>query len=318
MAMFRRCAGQGLRKWLDLEKEIGHMFAAAERRNREMMRGQARTRWSVLVSLALLAALLACGGWASAQEEAPAPAEVPPPAEGDAAPAPEPAPEAAADTVSDPDLAPDAPLRSGQLSLMDMLKEGGFILWIIGALSVLTFIMAIFFFLTITTSREVPPNLVRRAHAQLTKGDLRGTYQMCEGRDELLANVIRAGVKMHGHERYVIQEAMESEGERGATALWQKISYLNNIGVIAPLLGLLGTVYGMIGAFGAIAIDDAHNRAMNMAYSVAKAMVTTAAGLMLAIPSMAVYFYLRGRVIKIIAEVEAQSSEFIELLTRSE
>ena len=108
---------------------------------------------------------------------------------------------------------------------------------------------------------------------------------------------------------------MESEGERGATALWQKISYLNNIGVIAPLLGLLGTVMGMIGAFGAIAYNDTENRSLVMAYYVAQAMITTAAGLMLAIPAMLVYYYLRGRVVKIVAEVEAQATEFVELLS---
>jgi biopolymer transport protein ExbB len=139
---------------------------------------------------------------------------------------------------------------------------------------------------------------------------------MCEGRDELLANVIRAGLKASGHDRYVIQEAMESEGERGATALWQKISYLNNIGVIAPLLGLLGTVWGMIQAFGAIAMADDRVKGLQMAESVAQAMITTAAGLMLAIPAMAMYFYLRGRVVKIIAQVEAQASEIVELLTQ--
>jgi biopolymer transport protein ExbB len=122
---------------------------------------------------------------------------------------------------------------------------------------------------------------------------------------------------MAGHDRYVIQEAMESEGERGATALWQKISYLNNIGTLAPLLGLLGTVWGMMRAFGAIAFDSAQVKGIAMASSVATAMVTTAAGLLLAIPAIAVYYYLRGRVIKIVAEVEAQASEFVEMIARN-
>ena len=203
------------------------------------------------------------------------------------------------------------------LTLWEMIREGGVILWIIAVLSVATFVMVVYFFLTVTPNREVPANFMKRALSQIEAGDLRGAYQMCEGRDELLANVLRAGLKMHGHDRYVIQEAMESEGERGATALWQKISYLNNVGVIAPLLGLLGTVLGMIGAFGAMAMDDAQTKALTMAYNVAQAMITTAAGLFLAIPAMVAYFLLRGRVVKIVAQVEAQSSELIEALTRS-
>jgi biopolymer transport protein ExbB len=93
---------------------------------------------------------------------------------------------------------------------------------------------------------------------------------------------------------------------------------LNNIGVIAPMLGLLGTVWGMIQAFGGIAYDDSQVKGIMIAAGVAQAMITTVAGLSLAIPAMLVYFYLRGRVVKIIAEVEAQSSELVELLTRNE
>ncbi|HEO71860.1 MAG TPA: MotA/TolQ/ExbB proton channel family protein [Candidatus Hydrogenedentes bacterium] len=202
------------------------------------------------------------------------------------------------------------------LTLMAMIEQGGAILWVIMGLGFIAFVMAVYFLLTVTPKREVPPNFQKRALSQMRAGDLRGAYQMCEGRDELLVNVVRAGLKMSGHDRYVIQDAMESEGERGATALWQRISWLNSIGVIAPLLGLLGTVWGMIQAFSAIALDNAQVKGMAMAYSVSKAMITTAAGLVLAIPTLLIYYYMRGRVIKIIAEVEAVSSEVVEILTR--
>jgi biopolymer transport protein ExbB len=205
-----------------------------------------------------------------------------------------------------------------RLSVMEMVEQGGVILWLIMALGVFAFALALYLLMTISARREVPPMLVKRAHNQIKGGDLRGAYQMCLQREELLANVLRAGLKMAGHDRYVIQEAMESEGERGATALWQKISYLNNIATISPLLGLLGTVWGMMQAFGNIAFDTAQVKGMSMAYSVGTAMVTTAAGLLLAIPAMALYFYLKGRVIKIVASVEAQASEFIELIANAQ
>ena len=210
----------------------------------------------------------------------------------------------------------DAAVTVRTLTLMEMMHQGGAILWVIMGLGFMALVMTVYFFWTVTPKREVPASFFKRALSQIRSGDLRGAYQMCEGRDELLANVIRAGLKTSGHDRYVIQDAMESEGERGATALWQRISWLNNIGVIAPLLGLLGTVWGMIQAFSSIAFDEAAVKGMTMAYSVSKAMITTAAGLLLAIPVLLAYYYLRGRVIKIIAEVEAHSSEVVELLTR--
>ena len=204
----------------------------------------------------------------------------------------------------------------GEVSLMQMIQWGGAILWITMALGFAALVMAIYFTLTVTLKREVPPVFLKRVLKQIHTGDLKGAYQMCEDRDEMLANVVRAGLKMSGHDRYVIQDAMESEGERGANALWQKISYLNNIAVIAPLLGLLGTVWGMIQAFSSIATDDSQVRGLAIAASVSKAMITTAGGLVVAIPAFAVYFFLRGRVTKIVANVEAIASEVVEMLTR--
>jgi len=245
-----------------------------------------------------------------------------------APPAPAAAPEAAAPEAAVPappasSPAPEADTSTGQkgmvsqeITVMMMIKWGGAILWFTMFLGFVAFVMAVYFLLTVSTKREVPPVFVRRVLTQLRAGDLRGAYQLCENRDELLARVVRAGLKMSGHDRYVIQEAMESEGERGVTALWQKISYLNNIGVIAPLLGLLGTVWGMVLAFSSIASDNTQVRGMVVAENVSKALITTVGGLIVAIPCMGVYFFLRGRVVKIIAEVEATASEVIELLAK--
>ncbi len=202
------------------------------------------------------------------------------------------------------------------LTLWDMIKAGGVILWIIGVLGFIGLVWAFYLLLTLTPRRELPSTLIRRLFHLLQAGDYKGVLELCEGRDELIAKMIFAGVKLVGHDRYVIQDAMESEGERGASILWQRISYLNNIAVLAPLLGLLGTVWGMMQAFGAIAFNDAQVKGLTMAYSVATAMVTTAGGLVVAIPAMAIYFYLRGRVNRIIAEVEAIASEMVELILR--
>lgn len=236
-----------------------------------------RLRWGIMALLLLVV----CMGSVWAQEEAPA--------------------------VTD---------EAQQVTLWKMIIWGGVILWVTMGLGFFAFVLAVYCLLTVTVRREVPPNFVRRSLNQIRAGDLRGAYQLCEGRDELLAHVIRSGLKVSGHDRYVIQDAMESEGERGVTALWQRISYLNNIGVIAPLLGLLGTVWGMVLAFNTIASDNAQVRGLAVAENVSKAMITTVGGLVVAIPCMVVYYYLRGRVIKIIAAIEAQASEVVELLAR--
>ena len=215
-------------------------------------------------------------------------------------------------------LVPNADPAPVKISMMQMLEWGGTILWITMFLGFVAVAMGLYYFITVTPGREAPQNFTKRIISQIRSGDVRGAYQLCEGRDEMLPSVIRAGLRMYGHDRYVIQEAMESEGERSATALWQKISYLNNIGTIAPLLGLLGTVWGMVLAFNSIAMDNSQVKGMAIAENVSKAMITTVGGLVVAIPCMGLYFFLRGRVVKIIADVEAQSSEVVEVLTKGQ
>ena len=215
-----------------------------------------------------------------------------------------------------PEAAPDSGVihTTQRITLMMMFQQGGVIMWVIMGLGFIGIVLALYLLITVTPRREVPAALIKRAVAQVKAGEIQGAYHMCLERDNIMARVLAAGLKKNGHDRYVIQEAMESEGERGAAALWQRISYLNNIGTLAPLLGLLGTVWGMMGAFGAIALDAAQVKGITMAYSVSQAMITTAGGLVLAIPAMGVYYYLRGRVLRLIADVEAQASIFVELL----
>ncbi|MEK7794384.1 MAG: MotA/TolQ/ExbB proton channel family protein [Candidatus Hydrogenedentota bacterium] len=228
------------------------------------------------------------------------------------------APAAAASVPTTASKVASAPLPGTTLTLEQFVQQGGPILWVIIALAFVACVMTLYYAMTITPGRESPQKLLKRAKEQVRAGDVRGAFQMCEGRRELLAKVLYAGLRMAEHERYVIQEAMESEGERGATELWQKISYLNNIGVIAPLLGLLGTVWGMIGAFNSIAADAARVKSVTMAFYVSQAMITTAGGLLLGIPVLMAYYYFRGRVVKIVSRIEAQASEFVELLVRNQ
>ena len=223
-------------------------------------------------------------------------------------------PALAQETTAAVSVAPPGMIQAAdRITLMMMIEQGGVILWVIMALGFVGIALALYLLITVSSRREVPPALMKRAVAQVKAGEIQGAYHMCLERDEILARVLAAGLKA-GHDRFVIQEAMESEGERSAAALWQRITYLNNIGTTAPLLGLLGTVWGMMNAFGAIAFDAAQVKGITMAYSVSMAMITTAGGLVLAIPAMGIYYLLRGRVIRIIADVEEQASVFLELL----
>lgn len=230
--------------------------------------------------------------------------------------------EAATDAAPPADTAlPDGitglPKVQERITLEMFIEQGGPVLWVIIGLGFFALVLALYLLFTVSPRREAPVKLMRRVSNLVRSGDVSGALMLCENRDELAARVLAAGLKMGDQERYIIQEAMEGEGARGATELWQRISYLNNVGVVAPLLGLLGTVWGMILAFNTIAFEDAQAKGIVTAYYVSMAMITTAGGLIVAIPALLVYYYLRGRVVRVIAHVETQAAEFVELLMRS-
>lgn len=210
--------------------------------------------------------------------------------------------------------AQDEAVPPDTVTLGMMIQNGGLILWAIGLLSVVTVVLAVYLIASVSVKQEAPREMSGQIQALIATGDRERARRLCDEGNSLLGRVAGAGLACRHRDRYLIQEAMEGEGQRGAAALWQRISWLNNVGMIAPLMGLLGTVWGMIQAFGSIALDDAEVRGLRMAESVSQAMITTAAGLLIAIPAYVAYFYLRGQVIKILAEVESQASGMVDLM----
>jgi len=108
-----------------------------------------------------------------------------------------------------------------------------------------------------------------------------------------------------------MEEAISEHGAREASAIRTKISYLNTIATIAPMLGLLGTVSGMIKAFGNIATMGM-GKASVLADNISEALITTAGGLVIAIPAMAAFFFFRNRLNDIMVLVGDKIGEIIE------
>ncbi len=210
------------------------------------------------------------------------------------------------------ETAPAAEAPAGGLSLFEIIRSGGPVMVLLGMLSVLALALVITYFIIVSPRREAPRDLVRRLTVLLEGNDVAACTELCDERDEIVARVVRAGLRVAGQDRAVVVDAMQSEGARQSATLWQQISYLNNIAVVAPMLGILGTVLGMIKAFNGIAFEVGAVRPIVLASGIAQALVTTAAGLVVAIPVMAFYFYFRGRVQKVISAVEGIVSELVE------
>jgi biopolymer transport protein ExbB len=127
-----------------------------------------------------------------------------------------------------------------------------------------------------------------------------------------------AGITRQARGRTVMREAMQKAMDKEISKLWKSISYLGDIAGIAPLLGLFGTVVGMIQAFNVIAVAGSALKPIMLVGGISKALITTAAGLVIAIPTLAFYSYFKGTVQDIVDRVDDYSTDIIKLIEESE
>lgn len=203
------------------------------------------------------------------------------------------------------------------LSLWEILKSGGFMMFPLAVLSVIGVFLIFLYFFSIRRGAVVTRRYMDEATGQLQRGDLLGMLALSNRHNEAVAHVMRRTLDFalqHTAEHRLVREVAETEAARQASLLGQRISYLADVGAIAPMVGLLGTVIGMIQSFTVLAEDVAASRPMLLAEGVSVALVTTATGLVIGIPALAFYAYFRGRVQKLVADLEAATTQLLALL----
>lgn len=204
------------------------------------------------------------------------------------------------------------------INLWQVLISGGPVMIPLGALSVIAVALVIVYLFTMRRGAVVTRQYMATAQALLRKRDYLGLLAISNRHREAVARIMQRTldfVTQHPEATFAeAREIAETEGTRQAAALNQRITYLADIGTIAPMLGLFGTVLGMIKSFSVVASDIVASRPIMLAEGVSEALVTTAAGLVIGIPAMAAYSFFRGRVQSLIAELEAASTQLIALL----
>lgn len=205
-----------------------------------------------------------------------------------------------------------------ETSLWQVIQSGGPVMIPLGALSVIAVMLVLVYLFTLRRGAVVTRRYMTTADALLRKRDYLGLLAISNRHREAVARIMQRTldfVTQHPEATFAeAREIAETEGTRQAAALNQRITYLADIGTIAPMLGLFGTVLGMIKSFSVVASDIVASRPIMLAEGVSEALVTTAAGLVIGIPSMAAYSFFRGRVQSLIAELEASSTQLIALL----
>jgi len=179
-------------------------------------------------------------------------------------------------------------------------------------LSVVAGALIIEHFMTIKRDVIVPPEIVAHLESLFEDEEYEEAMTLCESAPNFLTNVVGAGLPKIGQPYEEIERAMEEAGEKEAVRLHQKIGFLSLIAQIAPMLGLFGTVQGMIMCFNVIARSTGAPSPAMLASGIMLALVTTFEGLLVAMPCIAAYFYFRNKVIRIVMEVGEISEELME------
>jgi biopolymer transport protein ExbB len=197
-------------------------------------------------------------------------------------------------------------------TLGDVIKDGGLIGFIIIGMSVAALALFIEHAITIRRDKIVPPELVDELEALFEEEEYQEALELCESEPNFLTNILSAGLPKINAGFDAMEKAMDEVSEEETIKLQQKISWLNLIGTIAPMMGLLGTVYGMIVAFNQITILGANVTPADLSVGISAALVTTMLGLIVAIPTMAAFFYFRNKVVKVSLELSAIAEDLVE------
>ncbi|MDG1510633.1 MAG: MotA/TolQ/ExbB proton channel family protein [Mariniblastus sp.] len=208
---------------------------------------------------------------------------------------------------------------SGTRRLTDIVKSGGPLMIPIGICS---FILVVFVFerlIGLRKGRIIPGPFTKRFLEQLRDGDLdrEMALQLCERDKSPMANVFKAGVLKWGRSAVEIEQSVLDEGERSSNHLRRYLRLINGVATVCPLLGLLGTVLGMIHAFDSIATVSSATtdpKAL-IATGISQALLTTAAGLSVAIPALIAYIFFCSRVDKHVMEIDELGMKVVNLIS---
>ena len=231
-------------------------------------------------------------------------------------------PQAAAPAAESVESAETAPAEEATITLRQIFVKGGWIMYVIAGLSFLAIALTIFYLLTIRRGLLFPDAFMLDARDAAENNDIEALKDICADCSAPAARIIAASLDQviagQALDYSRIRDAMEDEGGRQASALWQRLQYLMDIAVISPMVGLLGTVWGMMISFGGIENSaEFAKKAETLASGISQAMYTTFGGLIVGIFAMALYDILRGRLNKMIGEMESECGSVLKRLASS-
>jgi biopolymer transport protein ExbB len=205
------------------------------------------------------------------------------------------------------------------VNLLKLVKSGGWAMIPLGLLSVLTVMLVFVYLFTLRRSSILTPHYMNTADVLLKKRDYLGLLAISSRHSEAVARVVQRtldfATKNPNATYETVRDIAETEGSAQAASLQHRTTYLADIGMLSPMIGLLGTVIGIINSFGVLASGNlSQSRDVLLAAGVSEALVATASGLVLGIIAMGFFSLFRNRVQSLISDLEIASAHVLGLI----
>lgn len=205
------------------------------------------------------------------------------------------------------------------LTFDTFIERAGVMAWPLIILSMIAVCLIVLYALTVRQGTVVSDAFMNSADALIRKQDYLGLLAVCNRRNECIARITAKTLDFATRNPTAsfeeVKEVTEAEGNRQSSLLLSRIAYLGDVGAVAPMLGLLGTTLGMITTFHEMTNKTyGASGQMGLAEGVSEALLCTASGLVIGIPSLIFYSIFRGKVNRLISEMEAATTHLMALL----
>ena len=205
-----------------------------------------------------------------------------------------------------------------QKSLLDFYREGGSVMHLIALCSMATMALCAYCSLMFRKGKLMPAPLIGHLNALIAQRELPAAYEFCQANPGPLTRALSSALTKANYDRDMynksaMENAVADDCFREETKMMVVVNYLNTFAVLAPMIGLLGTVAGMITSFSALTAGKAE--ASDLAKGIGEALIATGGGLLLAIPAMFMYFFFRGMVTSNMADVHQSLSHMLDIFT---
>jgi biopolymer transport protein ExbB len=202
-------------------------------------------------------------------------------------------------------------------SLLKLFTGANPMMWLLGLCSIVTMGFALERTVALRRSRVIPRDFVDRFHERLSSGklDRDRAIELCRANDSAVARIFANVVRYWGQPASTIRQAVEADSAGEVIDLKRHVRVLNGTSTLAPLLGLLGTVVGMIESFDALGTKTGGGKSEALAQGISLALVSTAIGLGVAIFSVSMYYFLLNKVDVLVRDLDEQARRVIDLVS---